>query len=174
MAIRKIVKKSVKFVLCNMKIFSWTNSVTSIIRSACCLFKLWMMSSSRASVVCSRQGSFILHGGGRLEVLGILSAQKFCKFVVALKSLAQNQKIMAVDLTECRAVVYDNSRFLSCIIVPKCSYVEKHDMIFEALQIGHHLDLFYNVELEQVAAQEITYRSRRSYNFWASSSRHIL
>ena len=96
-----------------------------------------------------------MHGGDRLEVLGILSAQKFCKFVVALKSLAQNQKIMAVDLTECRAVVYDNSRFLSCIIVPKCSYVEKHDMIFEALQIGHHLDLFYNVELEQVAAQEM-------------------
>ena len=129
--------------------------------------------SKRACIVCSKQGNLIFSGGCLLDALGIQSSRKFCKFVVALKTLAPDQKIMSVELNESRAIILDNLRFLTCIVCLKVSSIEKYELIFELYQIAHLLDLYYSIEIDRISYQEMetaletarTYSASTEINF---------
>jgi hypothetical protein len=112
------------------------------------------MTLERACIVSSSRGSILFHCGCSLHKLGISSADKFCKFVTALKTLASRQHIIDFDVGSNKAIVYENHRCMTCIIIPKISCNQRHDLIFEALQISHLLDIFYSSEIDHLRDEE--------------------
>ncbi len=105
-------------------------------------------------MICSKQGNVMLHAGFPHETLGIVSASKFSRVVVALKTLAPNQQITMIEISGAKAVVLEHSCFLVCILTSQTSPVEKHELIFDALQIAHLFDLFYSDEIGLIVHRE--------------------
>ncbi len=96
----------------------------------------------------------MLYAGFPYENLGIGSASKFCRVVVATKTLAPTQKIMMIDISGAKSAVLEHSCFLVCILTSQASLVEKHELIFDALQIAHLFDLFYSAEIGLIVHRE--------------------
>ncbi len=96
----------------------------------------------------------MLYAGLPYETLGIVSASKLCRVVVALKTLAPTQQIMMIDIAGAKAAVLEHSCFLVCILTSQSSLVEKHELIFDALQIAHLFELFYREEIELIVHRE--------------------
>jgi hypothetical protein len=112
------------------------------------------MEKYRSCVVCSKQGNVMLYAGCPHEHFGIVSASKFCRVIVALKTLAPSQQIMMIEISGAKAAVLEHPCFLTCIITSQSSIVEKHELIFDAWQIAHLFELFYSEEIGLIVHRE--------------------
>lgn len=120
-------------------------------------------------MVCSSQGSLILLCGCSLDHFGISNADKFCKFIVALKTLASNQTVIEVEMEGNKTLVFGCSRFMTCIITTRISASQRHDVVFEALQIAHLFDLLYSAEIDVLMDQELSSAAAAAEMYSAST-----
>jgi hypothetical protein len=132
------------------------------------------MNKYRSCVICSKQGNVLLYAGIPCENLGIASASKFCRVVVALKTLAPNQKIMMMEISGAKVAVLEHSCFLACILTHQCSPVEKHELILDALQIAHLFDIFYSEEIELIVHRERAVASAAAESYSVNTELNFL